>query len=118
MNIKLVKDLRRYLKQFKESYKDDDYNKASSNTLDFLKNLLREVPNIPFPNACPGPDAMIQLVWDKNIHFLSADIFPNGNVELFYKKRDDVTLWAEDIQFDSSLSEDIKMHFLHFQNQG
>lgn len=48
------------------------------------------------PSAGTGPDGVMFYSWDKGEHHLEAEIFPDRDVEFFYRNRRTGELWGED----------------------
>jgi hypothetical protein len=52
--------------------------------------------SIPVPSAGTGPDGQMFYSWDKGIHHLEAEVFPDRAAEFFYRNRQTGELWGED----------------------
>ncbi len=48
---------------------------------------------IPIPDACPGPNGQLLYCWDTSEHHLELEVFPSGDVEMFYRNRTSGELW-------------------------
>jgi hypothetical protein len=61
--------------------------------IDFIKSFFLHVRDtidkgFPLPHAGPTPDGAFQLVWDRGIHHVDVDIYPNGIFEWFYSNKE------------------------------
>ncbi len=53
-------------------------------TLELSEDLNKNISNMKYPDACPGPDGTLELYWQKGDLSVSIDIMPDNNFEVFF----------------------------------
>lgn len=69
---------------------------------------------LPVPDAAPGPNGELLLVWDRGELHLELEIMPDGSPEFFSRNRTTGTLWGEDYRPDAPLSAGAREHLRMF----
>ena len=59
------------------------------------------------PDACPGTNNNFMFTWSKAEHYFECEIFGNGEVEFFYRNRNNSNVWGEDTTIGQEFSADI-----------
>ncbi|MBW4635963.1 MAG: hypothetical protein KME30_30000 [Iphinoe sp. HA4291-MV1] len=56
------------------------------------------------PDACPGENNNFMYTWSKAEHYLECEIFGTGEIEFFYRNRNNSYVWGEDTTFEQGFS--------------
>jgi hypothetical protein len=59
------------------------------------------------PDACPGLNNNFMYTWSNADHYLECEIFGTGEIEFFYKDRNNGQVWGEDTTLEKGFSTDI-----------
>ncbi len=62
---------------------------------------------LDIPDACPGYRDNLMYTWSQEAHYFECEIFGNGEVEFFYRNRENNEVWGEDTRIDQKFSRDI-----------
>jgi len=89
---------RRYLQRVSTEGKPPPITRATAKKSWNLWLSVRKAigPFLPIPSAGTGPDGIMFYSWDKGDHHLEAEIFPDRDMEFFYRNRRTGELWGED----------------------
>lgn len=69
----------------------------------FMKNKLC----LEVPDACPGQEDNFMYTWSEGEHYLECEIFGSGEIEFFYRNRENGRNWAEDTTLKQPFSKAI-----------
>ena len=74
-----------------------------------LKSQLLEVKglHLEVPDACPGSRDNFMYTWSKAEHYFECEIFGTGEIEFFYRNRNNGQVWGEDTTLEQAFSTDI-----------
>lgn len=74
-----------------------------------IKSQLLEVKglHLEVPDACPGAKDNFMYTWSKAEHYLECEIFGTGEIEFFYRNRNNGQVWGEDTTLEQAFSTDI-----------
>ncbi|MDB9510190.1 hypothetical protein PN499_03065 [Kamptonema animale CS-326] len=74
-----------------------------------LKSQLFEVKglHLEVPDACPGSRDNFMYTWSKAEHYFECEIFGTGEIEFFYRNRNNGQVWGEDTTLEQAFSTDI-----------
>lgn len=58
------------------------------------------------PDAGPGPAGQLLYVWEKDDHYLDVEVFPEGQVEIFYRNEATGQLWDSQMDVGETIPEE------------
>lgn len=111
-NEKRHQELQCYLNELRSEAELADEVEFTTSTLDITWNVWESLKKLfrskglclEVPDACPGQRNNFMFTWSKADHYLECEVFSSGEVEFFYRNRNNGEVWGEDTTLEQGFS--------------
>lgn len=106
------KKLREYIDRINDRIDVKEERNVSKDTLDIaltvwekLRHLCESVGVLSIPSACVGSDDNFMYTWSNSVHYMECEIFGSGEIEFFYRNKNNGEVWGKDVCLNRGFEE-------------
>lgn len=112
VNEKRHQGLRLYLDSLYSEARSTGESEFTSLVIDIAWQVWERLRNyflvnglyLEVPDACPGKKDNFMYSWSRGEHYFECEIFGSGEVEFFYRNRNNSEVWGEDTTLEQEFS--------------